>query len=195
MNALKASPRTKQKAARTILRRSAVAASAPATPHNPHPSICQGVHEPCPRKKFDTNAAIAPTAKPLLAPSVTPATTAITVTGCTPGNGANSTRPAAAAAPSVAIRTRCFEESGPRSNHATPVARSAKTSSNSDSPSCAWSSALQRAAANAAVPANSKTPLDKDSLPPERHGAVRNGVCELLVVRHDERRSPARLGT
>ena len=53
----------------------------PAAPHAPQPSICCGVQIPCPRKRFDTNAASAPVATPARIPSAEPATIAITVTG------------------------------------------------------------------------------------------------------------------
>ena len=35
----------------------------------PQPAICHGVHGPCPKKKFDVSAAIAPTTKPGAPPS------------------------------------------------------------------------------------------------------------------------------
>src|SRR6266545_2044827 len=57
ISALKAKPRTKQAAANGIRRRRSGAAAEPTTPHAPQPSICQGVHGPWPRKKFDVSAA------------------------------------------------------------------------------------------------------------------------------------------
>src|SRR4029079_9452660 len=89
MKAPKPQPRTKQKSASGTRRLIIPAASAPATPHAPQASICQGVQTPWPRKTFETKAAIAPTANPLRAPRAAPATTVITVTGCTPGIAAN----------------------------------------------------------------------------------------------------------
>src|SRR5712691_1534590 len=190
MNALNASPRTKQKTARANLLRSSGAASAPATPHAPHASICHGVHEPWPRKKLETNAATAPTAKPLRAPRAIPATTVITVTGCTPGMAANNTRPAAAAAASVAISTSSLDESGPRSSQAMPAASSAKATRRSDSPSWEESSALHIAAPNVTTPADSSAALDKGRLPAQHDRAIRDGRRKLLVMRDEERRSP-----
>src|SRR5512141_1431271 len=183
MNALNATPRTKQNTARASLRRSSGAASAPATPHAPQPSICHGVHDPCPRKKFETNAATTPTAKPLRAPSAIPATTAITVTGCTPGMAAKRTRPAAAAAPRVAISTSSLDESGPRPSQAIPAASSAKATSSSDSPSLDAATAIHRAPANATVPAVTIAALGIDALPPEHDRAVGDAAREFFVVR------------
>ncbi len=41
----------------------------------PKHSICHGVHGPCPKKKFDTNADSAPTRKPAPGPRHTPVMT------------------------------------------------------------------------------------------------------------------------
>src|SRR5512146_2839344 len=192
MNALNPSPRAKQKAARASLPRKSGAASAPATPQAPHASICQGVHEPWPRKKFETNAATAPTAKPLRAPRATPATTVITVTGCTPGIAANRTRPAAAAAPRVAIRTSSLDESAPWSNQAMPPARRANATSRSERPSLETPSALHTDPANATPAAIGSAALDKGVLPAEHDDAICNRMRELLVVRDDESRATRR---
>src|SRR6185295_13221678 len=187
MKALKPMPRTKQKSASGTRRLIIPAASAPATPHAPQASICQGVQTPWPRKKFETKAAIAPTANPLRAPRAAPATTVITVTGCTPGIAANSTRPAAAAAASVAISATSFAESGLRSSHEAPTASNAKATSRSESPSCELSRAAQTAAANATVPAVKSVALDKNRLLAHHDDTIRNRRRELLVVRHDQR--------
>jgi hypothetical protein len=81
MNALKPKPRTQQKSANESLPRMKGAARAPAAPHAPQASICHGVHGPCPRKKLETSAAVAPTAIPARSPSAAPAATTMTVTG------------------------------------------------------------------------------------------------------------------
>src|SRR5207249_1539780 len=121
MLALKSRPSTAQTAANVQRERRAGASSAPTAPHAAQPSICCGVQIPSPRNRFDTNAAIAPVATPARSPSEAPATTATTVTGCTPGTAAKSTRPAAAAAPSVATTASSRVESGPDSNQAIPA--------------------------------------------------------------------------
>src|SRR5919198_234817 len=85
-----AKPRTKQTSANGSRRRRNGAASAPTAPQPPHASICHGVQGPCPRTKFETSAAIPPTATPARSPSATPAATVITVTGWTPGIAARA---------------------------------------------------------------------------------------------------------
>src|SRR6266576_5612642 len=182
MNALNARPSTKQNAASAMRRWSSFGASAPATPHAPQPSICHGVHVPCPRKKFETNAASAPPAKPLRAPRAAPAATVMTVTGCTPGIAAKRTRPAAAAAPSVAIRASSFAEPGLRSSQATPAARSAKATSKTGKPAWERSSAVHTAAANAVSAAVTSAVLDKDELPPKDDRAISDRTREVHVV-------------
>ena len=67
-----------------------------------------GVQAPCPKKKLDTSAAMAPTMKPLCLPRVAPATMAMADTGLTSGTGAKRMRPAAATAPSVAVGRICL---------------------------------------------------------------------------------------
>ena len=47
----------------------AQARDAPITPVTPQAAICQGVHGPWPKKKFDVSPASAPTAKPGPPPS------------------------------------------------------------------------------------------------------------------------------
>src|SRR4051812_13506336 len=123
---LNAKPSTAATPASTQRLRRTGASSAPAAPQAPQPSICCGVQIPWPRKRFETNAASAPVATPARSPSAAPATIAITVTGCTPGTAAKRTRPAAAAAASVAITASSRVESGPDSNHATPPTTSAQ---------------------------------------------------------------------
>ena len=81
------------------LRRSSGPAAPPVAPTRPQASICHGVQGPCPRKPFESSAASPPTAAPARGPSATPAQAVIVVTGWTFGIAANSTRPAAAAAP------------------------------------------------------------------------------------------------
>ena len=91
-------------------------ASRPAiAPHRPHVSICHGVHGPWPRKALETRAAMAPTAAPARGPSATPVTIVMAVTGCAEGIATNSTRPAAAAAASVATSAISREPAPPRS--------------------------------------------------------------------------------
>ena len=110
---LNAKPSTAQSAASGTRPRIAGANNAPAAPQAAQPSICCGVQIPCPRNRFETKAATAPVATPARRPSDAPATTAITVTGCTPGIAAKSTRPAAAAAPIVATTASSRVESTP----------------------------------------------------------------------------------
>src|SRR5712691_1672534 len=166
------------------------ASSAPAAPQPPHASICQGVHSPCPRKKFETNAAVAPTPTPARAPSATPLITARSVTGCTSGTGASSTRPAAAAAASVAITAISFAESGPPSSHAAAPARSAAAARKSAS--------ADRCVAKA-TPADASSPIRKTlrmhrlPLRLEHDLAVGHEARERAVVRDDERGPPRRL--
>ena len=110
----------------------------------------------------------------------------ITVTGCTPGTAAKRTRPAAAAAPSVAINASSLAESGPRSRQATPAASNANATSSSDRPSCERSTAAHTAAAKAAPPATKSAALDKECFLPECDRPVGHDARELLVVRDDE---------
>ena len=79
----------------------------PRYPTSPHAYICQGVHDPCPKKKFDTRAATAPTTNPERRPRAAPATMAMALTGLTSGIGAKSTRPAAAVAARTAVGMSC----------------------------------------------------------------------------------------
>ena len=111
----------------------------------------------------------------------------ITVTGCTPGIAANSTRPAATAAASVAISATSFAESGLRSSHEAPTASNAKATSRSESPSCELSRAAQTDAANATVPAAKSVALDKNRLLAHHDDTIRNRRREFLVVRHEQR--------
>src|SRR5690348_2756575 len=137
---------------------------------------------PWPRKRFDTNAASAPVATPARSPSAAPATTAITVTGCTPGIAANSTRPAAAAAPSVATTASSRVESAPDSNHAIPAATSAPAPSSV----AAAPSSTSRAAARSATATTSS--LRTHALPHvERHDAIGDLRGPRQVVRDDDR--------
>ena len=99
--------------------------SAPDAPTAPHSSICAGVHGPWPRNALEMRAARAPTAIPARAPSAAPATRHMVVTGFTEGTAANSTRPAAVAAPSVAVRATILGPPGPRSHAAQPSSSSA----------------------------------------------------------------------
>ncbi len=86
----------------------------------PHPVICHGVHGPWPRKTFDASAAAAPVASPARAPSVTPVTATIIVTGWTLGIAAKSTRPPAAAAASAATSASSRPRFGPVSIATSP---------------------------------------------------------------------------
>src|SRR6478736_5130218 len=92
---------------------------------------------------LDAIAASAPTAKPRRGPSATPAAATITVTGCTPGIGANNTRPAAAIPPSVATRVRSRAVPPPCSSQAKPPATSANAASTVARPPSAGSTAAQ----------------------------------------------------
>lgn len=84
------------------------ASTAERYPISPHAYICQGVHIPCPKKKLDTSAASAPTAKPPRLPRTAPAMIQIAVTGLTSGKGANNTRPAAAIAAQTTTGRICL---------------------------------------------------------------------------------------
>ena len=81
MNVLNAKPSTNATTASATRLRSSGASSAPIAPQAPQASIWYGVHGPCARKKFETNAASIPTATPARRPSAAPATIGITVTG------------------------------------------------------------------------------------------------------------------
>src|SRR5215210_5401228 len=132
---------------------------------------------------------------PARGPSATPATTAVTVTGCTFGTAANRTRPAAAAAASVAIRTSSLLEPGPVSSHAAPATISPTATSSSASAASSGEAAVHTAAASEVASASSPAALDKRRLPlgRRRDAAVGDIAREDEVVRHDERRAVARL--
>src|SRR5262249_29982116 len=124
-------------------------------------------------------------------PSATPATTVITVTGWTFGMAANSTRPAAAAAASVAMRTSSLLDPGPLSSHAAPATIRAPATSNSASAASSGLTTVQPAAPTAARGAGN---LGKDRLPRNgRDTAVGDVAGEDEVVRDDQRRPPRRL--
>src|SRR5262249_54660981 len=167
----------------------------PATPTPPHASICQGVHGPCPRKKFDASAASAPTPKPARAPSAAPAATVITVTGWTPGTAANRTRPAAAVAASVATRASVLPAPRPGSSHAAPAASRAAASRSSASAAWRGVVAAQAAEAKATIAAPAMNALDTDELlfRGQRDHAVGHHSREGNVVSDDESRA-ARVG-
>src|SRR3954471_960062 len=186
---LKRKPSTKQRSANGTRRRISGAASAPATPHPPHASICHGVQGPCPRKKFETRAASAPTPKPARAPSAAPAATATTVTGCTPGIAAKMTRPAAAAAARVATRTSVFPAPRLGSSQAAPATRSAAATRRSDSAPRPGDVAAQAAPANATNAAPPTTSLDMGRLPlgRERDDAIGNAGREREIVGDEQR--------
>src|ERR1019366_8700229 len=59
----------------------AAASPAPSSPVAAQPAICQGVHGPCPKKKFEVRAASAPTAKPGAPPNPYPDITTMSVVG------------------------------------------------------------------------------------------------------------------
>src|SRR4051794_9790455 len=185
---LNSSPSTPQTAASGIRPRIAGASNAPTAPQAAQPSICCGVQIPWPRKKFETNAATAPVATPARNPREAPATTAITVTGCTPGTAAKSTRPAAAAAPSVATIASSRVESTPDSNQATPaVTRPAAPRSVARAPS-----STSNDAAISAVAITSRLRMHR--LPEgELHHAVGNVGRPGQVVGDDERSAARRL--
>src|SRR5919108_6559717 len=188
IRALKPKPRTKQASANGTRLRSSGAASAPATPQAPQPSICHGVHGPWPSRKFEANAASAPVANPARAPSATPAATTITVTGCTPGTAAKSTRPAAATAARVATRVISRAASGPDSSQAAPAAKSATASRTSGSAARSGQAAVQAAAANAAASAPAAAALGIDGLAgADVHDPVRDVAGEDRVVRDEQR--------
>src|SRR6266550_1205535 len=107
---------------RPISRRPVAQASTPpSTPAPPQPTICQGVHGPCPKKTFDASAATAPTAKPGTGPSAYPAKSAISVVGLTFGIGANAIRPTVARAASAATSESTFADGRERSYQANPA--------------------------------------------------------------------------
>src|SRR5690625_4327559 len=76
----------------------------------PQAYICHGVHGPCPKKIFDTIAAIAPTMKPDSAPNTNPVTIITNEVGCTLGKAANGTRLTAATAAKIAKMTTSLVE-------------------------------------------------------------------------------------
>src|SRR5512132_2454517 len=190
---LKAKPSTKQRSANGTRRRTSGAARAPTTPQPPQASICHGVQGPCPRKKFDTSAASAPTPKPARAPRAAPAATAITVTGWTPGIAAKRTRPPAAAAASVATSASVLL--APR-----PATSSAAATRSKERAPCRGDVAAQAAAAKATTAATEITALGMRELPVglERDDPVGHGLRERAIVGDHERRSrrvrPQQLG-
>src|SRR5512132_15126 len=197
---LKAKPSTKQRSANGTRRRTSGAARAPTTPQPPQASICHGVQGPCPRKKFDTSAASAPTPKPARAPSAAPAATAITVTGWTPGIAAKRTRPPAAAAASVATSASDLLAPRPGSSQAAPATSSAAATRSKERAPCCGEVAAQAAAAKATTAATEITALGIDELPVglKRDDPVGHGFRERAIVGDDERRSrrvrPQQLG-
>src|SRR6476469_3109136 len=190
MLALKSNPSTAQSAASGIRPRIAGASSAPAAPHAAQPSICCGVQIPWPRNRFETKAASAPVATPARRPRDAPATIATTVTGCTPGTAANSTRPAAAPAASVATTASSRVESVPDSNQATPATTSAPApSAVARAPSCTTRAA---SSSNSAI----RTSLRMHILPHvELDDPVGNLSRPHEIVRHDERATTRGIGT
>ena len=120
-----ASPQAPATTARPRRVRVAGRSRAPDAPTAPHSSICAGVQGPWPRKALEMSAASAPTAMPARAPSAAPATRHIVVTGFTEGTAANSTRPAAVAAPSVAVSASILGPPAPRSHVTHPSSSSA----------------------------------------------------------------------
>ncbi|MNP36105.1 hypothetical protein D3C76_1294690 [compost metagenome] len=72
-------------------------------PMMPKQNICQGVQGPCPKKKFETKPATAPTRNPASAPKLTPAMMTIATTGLNCGNIKKAARPATAMAANTAI--------------------------------------------------------------------------------------------
>src|SRR4029077_14218747 len=105
------------------------------------------------------------------------------------------TRPAAAAAASVAIRTSSLLEPGPLSSQQTPAAISAPATSSSASAASAGTSAVHAAAATATASAPMVATLGKSMLPlgRGRDGAVSDLGREDEVVGDDEGRSGRRL--
>src|SRR5262245_15279860 len=196
MRALKPKPSTAVSSAKGIRRRISGAASAPTAPQAPQASICQGVQGPWPRKRFETSAAVAPTETPARTPSAAPVATTITVTGCTPGIGANRILPAAAAEPSVAMSATSRAEPGPPSSQATPATTSAAAARSTDSPAVPGARTAQASAAAAASAETTETAavLDKGPLAcTEGDLAVGDVPGEDEVMRDDERCPPARL--
>ena len=120
-------------------------------------------------------------------PRAAPATIAITVTGCTPGTAANSTRPAAAAAASVAITASSRVESVPPSNHATPATTSAHRPERVASAPSWTTSAATSSTASEHEPTHGRLP------DVELDDAVRDLGRPRQIVRHDERSARRRL--
>src|SRR5262249_12426432 len=145
---------------------------------------------PWPRKTFEANAASAPTANPRRGPSAAPAATTITVTGCTSGMGAKSTRPAAAMPASVATSATSRVDDGPASSQAKPAPTIAAAARSTAMRPRAGSSAAQAAAASA-TPLAARIHLDgiETSLAGQPKASMRR---EGLVVCHDENRDASR---
>src|SRR5919204_3666708 len=133
---------------------------------------------------------------PARGPSATPATTEVTVTGCTFGTAANRIRPAAAAAASVATSATSLLEPGPASSHAAPATIRAAATSRSASAASSGRSAVHAAAASAAARAPTAAVLGKGRLPLGRRGdaAIGHLASEDQVVGDDERGPARRLG-
>src|SRR5262249_21695781 len=121
------------------------------------------------------------------APRAAPATTVSTVTGCTPGTTAKSTRPAAASPPSVATSATSRPDAGPVSNQPEPARISAPATRRSESAASCGSRAVHTEAAKAAAAAQRITSLGMHELSAEGHGAVGDGAGERRVVGDDER--------
>ena len=155
-------PSTAQKSANGQRPRSANPSTPASRPQPPHASICHGVCGPWPRNMLDAIAASAPTAKPRRGPSATPAAATITVTGCTLGIGAKSTRPAAAMPPSVATSVRSRAVPPPCSSQANPPATSANAASTVARPPSAGSSAAQTTPAIPSATNATRATLDRN---------------------------------
>src|SRR6476661_3366399 len=104
--------------------------SPPSRPAPPQPTICHGVHGPCPKKTFDASAATAPTANPGTGPSAYPAKSAMSVVGFTFGIGANAIRPTVARAASAATSESTLADGRERSYHANPKPRTTTSTRN-----------------------------------------------------------------
>src|SRR5215204_1920756 len=117
----------------------------------------------------------------------------MTVTGCTPGTAAKSTRPAAAPPPSTATSAISFAEPVPDSSQAKPATTNASATSRRDRPASFGDTAVQAPPAKATPAPATMTALGgNDGLLAriEADYPVRRVGREAQVVRHDERGAP-----
>ena len=149
MTVPKAIPSKAQKTANGHRPRRARRRTPARTPHPPHASICHGVCGALAEEHVRRDRRDGADREATTGPRATPAAATITVTGCTSGSGANSTRPAAASPPSVATSVRSRAVSPPSRARRTHRRRERRAASSVASPPSAGSTTAQSTAASA----------------------------------------------